>query len=409
MTTRQTNGNGTVPKGWRWARLGELLKLEYGVSLPKRDRKPGKVPVIGSAGVVGYHDDATVEGPGIVVGRKGSIGSVTWVNDNFVPIDTTYIVVPEEGKADLRWIYHLLFNENLSRLNRATGIPGLNRDDVYAVVRPAPPLAEQQAIASVLDSIDEAIERTEAVIAATKTLRDCLVHDLLTRGVPGWHTEWKDVAGLGTIPDDWEVVRLGDLLVLDQPGAWGQEPYDDEAIPVLRATNLTRDGRIDSTRIVRRQLKDRDLANRQMVSGDILLERSGGGPGAPVGRVALIDGLAPIYCSNFCQQLRFDTTRTYQPFMFRFLWRLYCLGFTSRLEHRTTGIRNLDYSAYLSLPVYLPTISEQMTIAAWLDAADEPVEQMRVVLSKQMDVKFSVADTLLTGHCRVIDPKEVLG
>ena len=50
-----------------------------------------------------------------------------------------------------------------------------------------------------------------------------------------------------------------------------------------------------------------------------------------------------------------------------------------------------------------------MTIAAWLNAADEPVEKMRTVLSKQMDVKFSVADTLLTGHGRVIDPKEVLG
>ena len=62
-----------------------------------------------------------------------------------------------------------------------------------------------------LDSIDEAIERTEAVIAATERLRDALLHELLTRGVPGWHTEWKEVPGIGTIPADWEVVRLGDV------------------------------------------------------------------------------------------------------------------------------------------------------------------------------------------------------
>ena len=67
-----------------------------------------------------------------------------------------------------------------------------------------PPLPEQRAIANVLDSIDAAIERTEAVIAATETLRDSLLHELLTRGVPGWHTEWKDVPGIGTIPADWE-------------------------------------------------------------------------------------------------------------------------------------------------------------------------------------------------------------
>ena len=78
-----------------------------------------------------------------------------------------------------------------------------------------PPLPEQRAIADVLDSIDEAIERTEAVIAATETLRDSLLHELLTRGVPGWHTEWKDAPGIGTIPVDWEVVRLGEVCEAD--------------------------------------------------------------------------------------------------------------------------------------------------------------------------------------------------
>ena len=76
---------------------------------------------------------------------------------------------------------------------------------------PLPPLPEQRAIADVLDSIDDAIERTEAVIAATETLRDSLLHELLTRGVPGWHTEWKDVPGHRHHPADWEVVRLGEV------------------------------------------------------------------------------------------------------------------------------------------------------------------------------------------------------
>ena len=65
-----------------------------------------------------------------------------------------------------------------------------------------------------LDSIDEAIERTEEVIAATERLRDALLHDLLTRGLPGRHTEWKEVRGLGTIPACWDVVRLGDVAIV---------------------------------------------------------------------------------------------------------------------------------------------------------------------------------------------------
>ena len=63
-----------------------------------------------------------------------------------------------------------------------------------------------------LDSIDDAIEGAEAVIAATEGLRDALLHDLLTRGLPGQHTEFRDVPGLGTVPADWEVVRLGDVI-----------------------------------------------------------------------------------------------------------------------------------------------------------------------------------------------------
>ena len=88
-----------------------------------------------------------------------------------------------------------------------------------------PPLPEQRAIAAVLDSIDDAIEGAEAVIAATERLRDALLHDLLTRGLPGQHTEWRDVPGLGTIPADWEVVRLGDVAEV----ASGQvDPRDEQ-------------------------------------------------------------------------------------------------------------------------------------------------------------------------------------
>ena len=80
----------------------------------------------------------------------------------------------------------------------------------------APPLAEQRGIAAVLDAIDDAIERSEAVIAATEELRRSLLHELLSRGVPGWHSEWREVRGLGVVPGCWEVVRLEEVFdILD--------------------------------------------------------------------------------------------------------------------------------------------------------------------------------------------------
>ena len=82
-----------------------------------------------------------------------------------------------------------------------------------------PPLPEQRAIAAILDAIDDTIERTEAVIAATKELRRALLNELLARGVPGWHSEWRHVPGIGTVPACWDVVRLGDVCNPPQYGA----------------------------------------------------------------------------------------------------------------------------------------------------------------------------------------------
>ena len=109
-------------------------------------------------------------------------------------------------------------------------------------ILPIPPLPEQRAIAAVLDAIDEVIERTEAVIAATERLRDSLLHELLTRGVPGWHSEWKEVPGIGTVPACWEMVRLGDVAEVER-GKFAYRPRNDPrfyggAIPFIQTGDV---------------------------------------------------------------------------------------------------------------------------------------------------------------------------
>lgn len=264
-----------------------------------------------------------------------------------------------------------------------------------------PPLGEQRAIASVLDSIDEAIERTEEVIAATQGLRDALLHELFSRGLPGRHTEWKEVRGLGTIPACWNVVRLGEILTLNQPGAWGDEPTeDDSGVRVLRAADLTRDGSVVTTSAAWRCLSQRDRKHRLMRNGDLLLERSGGGPGTPVGRVALIEGVSPIYCSNFCQHLRVDAARCSPQFAARALWHRYMRGVTERLEQRTTGIRNLDYDGYLLFPIPLPSMDEQEAIAGALTSVEFKIAELRGALDSLRELKLSATDSLLNGVVR---------
>ena len=96
-----------LPVGWEWVRLGEIISLEYGASLPEKIRMPGLIPVYGSNGVVGLHNEALVDKPSLIVGRKGSVGAINICTEPFWPIDTSYFVTPPEDVA-LDFAFHLL-------------------------------------------------------------------------------------------------------------------------------------------------------------------------------------------------------------------------------------------------------------------------------------------------------------
>ena len=111
-----------VPKGWTRTTLGDLSWLMYGKALRAEDRIEGEYPVYGSSGVVGSHHRAQVKGPGIIVGRKGNIGSVYWSNGDFCAIDTVYFLEPS---TVIHYIYHAL--RNVDFINTDVAVPGLNR------------------------------------------------------------------------------------------------------------------------------------------------------------------------------------------------------------------------------------------------------------------------------------------
>ena len=388
-----------VPDGWRIARLGDVLRLEYGVPLPERDRLPGDTPVIGSAGVIGFHSQATHAGPAVIVGRKGSIGTVTWVPVDCVPIDTTYCALPVEDKlADLRWIYRVLNREDLAGLNRATGVPGLNRDDVHALNRLIPPVGEQRAIASVLDSIDEAIERADEVIAAAERLRDSLLYELLTRGLPGQHSEWKQVSGLGTIPASWKAIRLGNVVDINRD-SWlpGDE---EEIIYYLDLTAVFAPGLVAEPREIG-SAEAPSRARRRVQSGDILVSTVRPN----------LRGFARITraINNLIASTGFAVLTARQSTINSFIYHhVMTPCFAAYLENATTGqaypaVRPADVAAY---KLGLPPLSEQRAIAAVLDSVDASIERardQRIVLSA---AATSIADALLTGRVRVDQRKK---
>lgn len=116
-----------VPEGWEKKTLGEVAPFHYGKALTADNRLGGDVPVYASSGHVGMHNKALVKAPGIVIGRKGNVGSVYWVSKDYYPIDTTYYIKPES--ADL-FIYYAVHSINF--INTDVAVPGLNRDYAHS-------------------------------------------------------------------------------------------------------------------------------------------------------------------------------------------------------------------------------------------------------------------------------------
>ncbi len=122
---------GEIPEGWKVKALGDLLELAYGKALKADIRHDGDVPVYGSNGEVGWHDKRLVQGPGIVVGRKGNPGVVTWATTDFFPIDTTFYVVPKDSNQNLYFLFYALKGQDLPSIAADSAVPGLNRSLAY--------------------------------------------------------------------------------------------------------------------------------------------------------------------------------------------------------------------------------------------------------------------------------------
>ena len=168
-----------LPTGWRWICIGELCEFQYGKSLPESNRVSGNIAVYGSNGIVGFHESALTTGPTIIIGRKGSIGQIHFSPDPCFPIDTTYFVDRLRKDIDLQWFVYALHIASLDKLNKASGVPSLNREDAYKVSVPLPPLPEQRRIAALLTeqlaAVEQARKAAEAQLAAINDLPAALL------------------------------------------------------------------------------------------------------------------------------------------------------------------------------------------------------------------------------------------
>jgi type I restriction enzyme S subunit len=152
--------------GWPRRPLSDVLELQRGHDLPAPERRSGPVPIIGSFGVTGTHNQAKYPGPGVAIGRSGAaFGTATYVAEAYWPLNTCLFVRDFKGN-DPRWVFHLLDTMDFGAFNSGSAQPSLNRNFLRNISVPVPALSEQRSIAEVLGALDDKIAANTKLVAS---------------------------------------------------------------------------------------------------------------------------------------------------------------------------------------------------------------------------------------------------
>jgi len=165
---------------WKVMRLGDVAPLQRGFDLPNPQLKSGPYPVVYSNGIMNHHAAFQVKGPGVVTGRSGTIGKVTFVEDDYWPHNTTLWVTSFKGNNP-KFIFYLYTRLGLERFASGSGVPTLNRNDAHSYQVLIPPTKDEQtAIASVLSEMDAELAAVERRREKTRALKQAMMQELLT-------------------------------------------------------------------------------------------------------------------------------------------------------------------------------------------------------------------------------------
>ena len=349
-----------------------------------------------------------------VMSFKLTIGRCAIARDNLYSNEAIAAFHFDPSKVDAEWLYYEL-PRAASRASTDTAIKGvtLNKAKLVELTARLPPLPEQRQIAAILDTIDDAIRKTEQLIAKLNQVKQGLLHDLLTCGIdhngelrdPQRHPEQFKDSPLGRIPRGWEVGGLMDVgasdrqAILTRPfGAQlGSLDFVPEGVPVLRIGNVQW-GHLDLAELLFVRPRKADALGRWRVrAGDLLFARQG----ATTGRNALatedVDGAVINY---HIIRVAFDIAKCHPMFM--------CALFNSPIvqeqadREKGRGTREgVNTTTLTSFILPLPTKGEQDQLARVLETHDERVEMEKQSRRKLGLLKQGLMEDLLTGRVRV--------
>jgi type I restriction enzyme S subunit len=369
--------------------LSDFITLQRGFDLPTARRKEGNVPVIASTGIAGYHNEAKVIGPGVVIGRSGSIGGGQYAANDFWPLNTTLWVKDFKGNNP-RFTYYLLKGIDFTRFNAGAGVPTLNRNHIASLRVSNFSPAEQAEIASILSAYDDLIENNRRRIQLLEESARLLYREwFVCLRFPGH----EHVKIIDCVPDGWEkstVSGLGKIVTGKTPSTKTPENFGGN-IPFVKTPDMHRSRVIVETEEFLSERGANTQANKTLPVGSILVACIGA-------RLGVVSTTCKPCQTN--QQIN-AVIPSYDHYRYYGLFAL--IDIKPRLEAMGGGatMPNVNKSKFASIPILIPSqilLQEFQEFASYTFQQIQLLHQQNVALAQARDL---LLPGLMNGEIKV--------
>lgn len=363
-----------VPEHWDTKEMQEVCEITYGDGLPKRDRNGGDIPVYGSGGISGRHDESLHEGPAVILGRKGTIDEVRWEEGPFWAIDTTFYTQIDESEIVPRYLYYFFSSLDLSQYDTSSAVPSLRKGDIKKINILVPPLEEQKAIVDKLDNIFERIGKIQDAQEQAEEIQERL-ESIIASDI------FNEL--------DEETVKLKEVTEKITDGSHQTPDYTEDGVYFLRAGDV-KENEIewDNLKNITEEEHER-LSSRWPEKGDVLYTKNG-----TIGIAKAVDWEkeASIYVSLALIRPTEDLDTFYLE---KFLNTDLALQ-QAKDRTKTVSVSNLHLEEIREMEIPLPSIEKQSNIVDIVEKSHSKIRENKEFFDEREEIIDDIPKSVLT-------------
>ena len=358
--------------------LSDLATIKYGKNQKKVLSDSGNIPIYGTGGLMGYATTALYDKPSVLIGRKGTIGKVKYVEHPFWTVDTLFYTIVNTDIVLPKYLYYVMSLIDLNNYNEGTTIPSLRTETLNRLEFDIPSLEEQETILSCLNPIDEKI-----------ALNNAINNNLEQQAKAIFSNEFLT---LETLPDGWKQASLIDIA--DYLNGLAMQKYrptaDETGIPVLKIKELRQGCCDDNSELCSPSIKSEYIIH----DGDVIFSWSGS---------LLVD----FWCGGICglNQHLFKVTSNKYNKWFYYAWTKHHLDrFIAVAADKATTMGHIKRDELSKAEVLIPNEADYKRIETLLQPIYDLIIANRIENKKLAETRDTLLPKLMTGE---IDISEV--